>query len=281
MASTPQASTTSSAPEPISEVARPRAYWEEPHWLSTVEQASGFGTAVGQPGGAGQVHGLGPDLVDDAPHHLVHLGRLDPGPAQHLHLHGPEDVGRVGLGQRAVPLADGRAAGLHDDDLAHGSSSSTSPGAGAPADGGAPGPSPPARRHRRPEISGPAPSCGSSCATLPAGVDRAGRCGRGGGSARPDRTGSVTARCSTASNPGSGGDERRSSSPGCPLTGRFPRSMAQLPGLCAGSHNRGPSWRACRRRGGRRRPGAPERRQQAAGRTPMADGGSLRRWSTW
>ena len=77
--STPQATATSTTPEPISDVARLVACWLEPHCVSTVVAAVPSGEPGRQPGGAGDVEALFADLAHAAADDLPDFGGVDAG----------------------------------------------------------------------------------------------------------------------------------------------------------------------------------------------------------
>ena len=82
----------------------------------------GDGQPGAEPCGAGDVERLLADLADAAADDLIDLGRVDAGPVDDGLLDGGQHLGRVHGGQAAVALADGRADGVDDDDVAHGGS---------------------------------------------------------------------------------------------------------------------------------------------------------------
>src|SRR4029453_5367410 len=73
----------------------------------------------GEPGVAGDVAGLGADLVDAATDDLTDAAWIDAGAIEHRGLDRPQHVEGGGAGQRAVLAADRGAGGLDDHDLAH------------------------------------------------------------------------------------------------------------------------------------------------------------------
>ena len=73
----------------------------------------------GEPGGAGDVHGLGPDLVDAAAHHLADGRGIDARPLHRGRLHLAEQPSGMNRRQTTVSLANWRANGFDDDDLSH------------------------------------------------------------------------------------------------------------------------------------------------------------------
>ena len=77
MTSTPQATATSTTPEPTRLVARLVACCDEPHWRVDGGGGRREGQAGGQPRGAGDVERLLADLADAAADDLVDLGRVD------------------------------------------------------------------------------------------------------------------------------------------------------------------------------------------------------------
>jgi hypothetical protein len=125
--STPQASATSTTPLPTTTVDT-QCGGEVRGLLAAaalgVDRGGrrGEGQAGAQPCGAGDVERLLADLADAAAHHLVDRGGVDAGALDDGLLHVGEHLGRVQGGQAAVALADGRADGVDDDDVAHGRS---------------------------------------------------------------------------------------------------------------------------------------------------------------
>ena len=74
----------------------------------------------GEPCGAGDVHGLSPDLVDATAHHLADGGGIDPRPLNRGRLHLAEQRGGMHGRQTAVSLAYRGANGFDDHDFGHG-----------------------------------------------------------------------------------------------------------------------------------------------------------------
>jgi hypothetical protein len=78
-----------------------------------------LGQAGRQPGVAGDVAGLGADLIDATTHDLVDARRIDAAALEHRGLHRTQHVEGMGVGQRAVFAFQRSAGGLDDHDLAH------------------------------------------------------------------------------------------------------------------------------------------------------------------
>ncbi len=79
-----------------------------------------LGQARGQPRGAGDVAGLGPDRVHTAEHHVVDGVRVDLGTAQQFDDDVRTEIGRVDAGQAAAAAGDRGTHGVDDEGLGHG-----------------------------------------------------------------------------------------------------------------------------------------------------------------
>ena len=84
MCSTPEPIAVSCTPEAISAAAKFTACWAEPHWRSTVVAGVSIGSPACHPGVAAHVEHLLAVLLDAAADHVLHLGRVDSGPLDHL-----------------------------------------------------------------------------------------------------------------------------------------------------------------------------------------------------
>jgi hypothetical protein len=116
--STPQARATSTTPLPTSAVARLVACWLEPHWVSTVVLA----TDIGRPAAS---HAVRVMLNACSPTWLTQPPTTWPISAGSMPVRSTMPSGRcrgprrVEGGQATVALADGRADGVDDHDVAH------------------------------------------------------------------------------------------------------------------------------------------------------------------
>ena len=84
MTSTPQATATSTTPEPTRLVARLVACWDEPHWLSTVVAATEMGRPAVSHAVRATLKACMPTWLTAAADDLADLGRVDARPVDQL-----------------------------------------------------------------------------------------------------------------------------------------------------------------------------------------------------
>jgi hypothetical protein len=84
------------------------------------DSGHGLGQARGQPGGPGDVAGLGADRVHAAEHHVVDGVRVYVRASQQFLDDVRAEIGRVRAGQAAAAARDGRAYGVDNEGLGHG-----------------------------------------------------------------------------------------------------------------------------------------------------------------
>ncbi len=117
--STPHESTTSSSPEPTRPAASVVACWLEPHWLSTVVEA----TSSGRPA---ESHAVRATLNDCSPTCETQPATIcptcfasRPARATAACMHAAEQVGGMHAREAAAAPAERRAHGFHDVDVSH------------------------------------------------------------------------------------------------------------------------------------------------------------------
>jgi uncharacterized protein len=94
-------------PGAISPAMKWLACWAEPHWQSTVVQATCGGRWFGEPGVAGDVGALLAGLGDAPADDLLDVAGVDAGPGDHLLERGTEHRGRVQAGSQPLRLPMG------------------------------------------------------------------------------------------------------------------------------------------------------------------------------